>query len=158
MGYLYEACWYFVTIFILVRNIVGSVFGPVRFLLPVCRLGWFLSRKLRRNISWTDGRTEGRTDRWTEVKQYIPLPFGERGYTYEIKILENCNFQGIKCVGYCFIVIFSFCCWPLKYTAVNKIWNIEIKNLENCNTNYVYYWNEINKHMLHEPLNWDIVL
>jgi hypothetical protein len=34
--------WYFVTIFILVRNIVGSVFGPVRFLLPVCRLSWFL--------------------------------------------------------------------------------------------------------------------
>jgi hypothetical protein len=34
--------WYFVTIFILVRNIVGSVFGPARFLLPVCRLGWFL--------------------------------------------------------------------------------------------------------------------
>ena len=79
------------------------------------------------------GRTEGRTDRWTEVKQYIPLPLWGAGYTYEIKILENCNFQGIKCVGYCFIVIFSFCCWPLKYTAVNKIWNIEIKNLENCN-------------------------
>ena len=33
--------WYFVTIFILVRNIVGSVFGPVIFLLPVCRRSWF---------------------------------------------------------------------------------------------------------------------
>jgi hypothetical protein len=26
------------------------------------------------------GRTEGRTDRWTEVKQYTPSPFGEWGY------------------------------------------------------------------------------
>ena len=34
--------WYLVTIFILVRNIVGSVFGPVKFLLPVCQLSWFL--------------------------------------------------------------------------------------------------------------------
>jgi hypothetical protein len=33
-----------------------------------------LLRKMRRKISWTDGRTEGRT----EVKQYTPLP--ERGY------------------------------------------------------------------------------
>ena len=33
---------YLVTIFILVCHIVGSVFGPIRFLLPVCRLGWFL--------------------------------------------------------------------------------------------------------------------
>jgi hypothetical protein len=35
-----------------------------------------LLRKLRRKISWTDGRT----DRRTEVKQYTPSPFGERGY------------------------------------------------------------------------------
>jgi hypothetical protein len=34
--------WYLVTNFILVCHIVGSVFGPVRFLLPVCRLSWFL--------------------------------------------------------------------------------------------------------------------
>jgi hypothetical protein len=34
--------WYLVTSFILVCNIVGSVFGPVSFLLPVCRLSWFL--------------------------------------------------------------------------------------------------------------------
>jgi hypothetical protein len=34
--------WYFITIFILVCNIVGSVFGPVGFLLPVCRPSWFL--------------------------------------------------------------------------------------------------------------------
>ena len=26
----------------IVYHIVGSVFGPVRFLLPVCRLSWFL--------------------------------------------------------------------------------------------------------------------
>ena len=35
-----------------------------------------LLRKMRRKISWTDGRTEG----WTEVKQHTPSPFGERGY------------------------------------------------------------------------------
>ena len=34
--------WYLVTSFIYVCHIVGSVFGPVRFLLPVCRLCWFL--------------------------------------------------------------------------------------------------------------------
>ena len=34
--------WYLVTSFIYVCHIVGSVFGPVRFLLPVCRLSWFL--------------------------------------------------------------------------------------------------------------------
>ena len=33
---------YLVTSFILICNIVGSVFEPVRFLLPVCRLSWFL--------------------------------------------------------------------------------------------------------------------
>ena len=36
-----------------------------------------LLRKMRRKISWTDGRTDIRT----EVKQYTPpSPFGERGY------------------------------------------------------------------------------
>ena len=34
--------WYLVTSFIYVCDIVGSVFGPVRFLLSVCRLRWFL--------------------------------------------------------------------------------------------------------------------
>ena len=34
--------WYLVTSFISVPYIVGSVFGPIRFLLPVCRLCWFL--------------------------------------------------------------------------------------------------------------------
>jgi hypothetical protein len=29
-----------------------------------------LLRKVRRKISWTNGRTEGRKDRRTEVKQY----------------------------------------------------------------------------------------
>jgi hypothetical protein len=33
--------WYLVTSFIQVPHIVGSVFGPVWFLLPVCRLSWF---------------------------------------------------------------------------------------------------------------------
>jgi hypothetical protein len=34
--------WYLVTSVIKVPHIVGSVFGPIRFLLPVCRLSWFL--------------------------------------------------------------------------------------------------------------------
>jgi hypothetical protein len=34
--------WYLVTTFIQVPHIVGSVFGPIRFLLPVCRFCWFL--------------------------------------------------------------------------------------------------------------------
>ena len=34
--------WYLVTSVIYVYHIVGSVFGPVRFLLPVCWLSWFL--------------------------------------------------------------------------------------------------------------------
>jgi hypothetical protein len=34
--------WYLITSFIYVCHIVGSVFGPVRFLLPVCRFCWFL--------------------------------------------------------------------------------------------------------------------
>ena len=34
--------WYLVTSVIQVYHIVGSVFGPVRFLLPVCRLSWLL--------------------------------------------------------------------------------------------------------------------
>jgi hypothetical protein len=34
--------WYFVTSFIYVPHFVGSVFWPVRFLLPVCRLSWLL--------------------------------------------------------------------------------------------------------------------
>ena len=34
--------WYLVTSFISVPHIVGSVFGPIRFRLPVCRLCWFL--------------------------------------------------------------------------------------------------------------------
>ena len=39
---LMTGIWYLVTSFIYVCHIVGSVFGPVRFLLPVCRLSWFL--------------------------------------------------------------------------------------------------------------------
>jgi hypothetical protein len=39
---LMTGIWYLVTSFILVCHIVGNVFGPIRFLLPVCRLSWFL--------------------------------------------------------------------------------------------------------------------
>jgi hypothetical protein len=34
--------WYVVISFISVPNILGSVFGPIRILLPVCRFCWFL--------------------------------------------------------------------------------------------------------------------
>ena len=39
---LMTGIWYLVTSFIYVCHIVGSVFGPIRFLLPDCRLSWFL--------------------------------------------------------------------------------------------------------------------
>jgi hypothetical protein len=39
---LMTGIWYLVRSFIYVCHIVGSVFGPVRLLLPVCRLSWFL--------------------------------------------------------------------------------------------------------------------
>ena len=40
------------------------------------------------------GRTEGRTDRRTEVKQYTPSPFGERGYNYnQIKCNQEWTIQ-----------------------------------------------------------------
>ena len=42
-----------------------------------------LQRKMRRKISWTDGRTE--------VKQYTPSPFGERGYNKRLQITESQN-------------------------------------------------------------------
>jgi hypothetical protein len=38
-----------------------------------------------RKISWTDGRT----DRWTEVKQYTPSPFRERGYNKIQRVKKN---------------------------------------------------------------------
>jgi hypothetical protein len=38
------------------------------------------------------GRTEGRTDRWTEVKQYTPLPAGSGGIKEKMKYAEtNCR-------------------------------------------------------------------
>jgi hypothetical protein len=44
-----------------------------------------LLRKMRRKISWTDeGRKDRRKDRRTEVKQYTPSPFGERGFKNSI--------------------------------------------------------------------------
>ena len=45
--------WYLVTSFILVPHIVWSVFGPFRFLLPVCRLCWFLyTLNICAHFSW----------------------------------------------------------------------------------------------------------
>jgi hypothetical protein len=37
------------------------------------------------------GRTEGRKDGRTEVKQYTPSPFGERGYNYKLMMHQNKN-------------------------------------------------------------------
>jgi hypothetical protein len=42
MQLLMTGIGYLVTSFIYVCHIVGSIFGSVRFLLPVCRLSWFL--------------------------------------------------------------------------------------------------------------------
>ena len=42
-----------------------------------------LLRKMRRKISWTDGRTE--------VKQYTLSPFGERGYNKGFYWLSQCH-------------------------------------------------------------------
>jgi hypothetical protein len=36
------------------------------------------------------GRTERRTEGWTEVKQYTPSPFRERGYNNQIGIDKKC--------------------------------------------------------------------
>ena len=38
-----------------------------------------------------DGRMEGRKDGRTEVKQYTPSPFGERGYNYKLMMHQNKN-------------------------------------------------------------------
>jgi hypothetical protein len=149
---------------------VGSVFGPIRFLLPVCRFCWFLytfnirlymhswekcdekcaymfnvyknqlsrqtgSRNLtgpkmlptiwytymtlvtKYQISVINSYWEkcnekylGRTDGRTEVKQYTPFPFGERGYnnlknvaylpcTYQIFFKNVCRNTGIYFFG-----------------------------------------------------------
>jgi hypothetical protein len=67
-----------------------AFFGPIRFLLPVCRLCWFLftlniyahfsshfsQQLLIINSYWEkcDEKYLGRTEGWTEVKQYPPLP------------------------------------------------------------------------------------
>jgi hypothetical protein len=85
--------WYLVKSIISVYHIVGSVFGPVRFLLPVCQLSWFLytlnipvyahfSYQISAiNSYWEkyDEKYLGRTDGRTEVKQYTPLPLRGAG-------------------------------------------------------------------------------
>jgi hypothetical protein len=74
-----------------------------------------LLRKMRRKISWTDGRTEGRTDGWTDGrtdgltdrgKTVYPSPFGERGY-------NNNN------VMFIYLLIQNF--WWL-YLTIEKCW------------------------------------
>jgi hypothetical protein len=66
--------WYLVTSFIYACYIVGSVFGPVRFLLPVCRLCWFLctlnifSHIFLSNYWWQ------KSDIWSQASYYYRYP------------------------------------------------------------------------------------
>ena len=54
-----------------------------------------LLRKMRRKISWTDGRMEGRTDGQTDRGKIVyPLPFGERGYNEYMLDVEHFLFGG----------------------------------------------------------------
>ena len=69
-----------------------------------------LLRKLRRKISWTDGRTEGRT----EVKQYTPSPFGERGYNNN-KIM----FIYVPIQNFWWLYLTIEKCWWIWYLKLN---------------------------------------
>jgi hypothetical protein len=66
--------WYLVTSFIYVPHIVGSVFGSIRFLLPVCRLCWFLctlnifSHIFLSNYWWQ------KSDIWSQASYYYRYP------------------------------------------------------------------------------------
>jgi hypothetical protein len=79
--------WYFVTIFILVRNIVGSAFGPVRCLIPVCRLSWFLyTLNIYANVFVTffSATIDGRNLIFGH-KLHIGTPYrGKRFWTHQI--------------------------------------------------------------------------
>jgi hypothetical protein len=59
-----------------------------------------LLRKMRRKISWTDGRTDGRTDRGKTV--YPPPPLGSGGIKMT-KMGKKCHNNIYKCT--------IMCCW-----------------------------------------------
>ena len=70
--------WYLVTSVIYVCHIVGSVFGPVRFLLPVCRLSWFLytlNIQLTHclELGWLEFLSESRTSLCINIYNLTPV-------------------------------------------------------------------------------------
>jgi hypothetical protein len=69
---------------------IGTLYRGKRFLTR--QIPRFLpstvTEKNATKISWTDGRT----DRWTEVKQYIPLPLRGAG-VYKYNQVPRINFQ-----------------------------------------------------------------
>ena len=75
--------WYLVTSFIYVPHIVGSVFGTIRFLLPVCRLCWFLYT-LNFFVAFFSANIDGRNLIFRQ-KLHIGTPFcRKRFWTHQI--------------------------------------------------------------------------
>ena len=67
--------WYLITSFIYVCHIVGSIFGPVRFLLPVCRLSWFIyTLNIYAHFSSHFSQQLLMTWIWYLVKSFILVP------------------------------------------------------------------------------------
>ena len=60
--------WYLVTSFIYVCHIVGSIFGPVRFLLPVCRLFMHIFHHIFLSNYWWQ-----RSDIWSQALYRYPI-------------------------------------------------------------------------------------
>jgi hypothetical protein len=74
-NYWWAEIWYLVTSFISVPHIVGSVFWPVRFLLPVCRLSWFLyTLNIYAHFSSHFSQQLLMTQIWYLVTSFIEVP------------------------------------------------------------------------------------
>ena len=65
--------WYLVTSFIQVPHIVGSVFGPVWFLHPVCRLSWFFIHIFLNNYWWQKSGV------WSQASYRYPISWEVAG-------------------------------------------------------------------------------
>ena len=72
-----EIC-YLVTSFIWVCHIVGSVFGTIRFLLPVCRLSWFLSTLLYMHI-FLNNYWWQKSGNWSQASYRYPISWEVAG-------------------------------------------------------------------------------
>jgi hypothetical protein len=80
--------WYLVTGFILVPHIVGSVFGPIRFLLPVCRLSWLLYTfnimHIFRHIFLSNYWWQ-RSDIWSQASYRYPISWKQEVGIWRVK-------------------------------------------------------------------------